>query len=972
MTIFVTKLQNSFILYFKIMKYLQLSFLIVLCYCLPFYANAQFGDLLKNKKDDLIRKGKNKAKNKISGAFEKEMDKVRMGYDSANFSYAIAVVDNAGSFDDAKRWSDLGKFTIAMTDYIGTTRDRNEDPYQEGRNFNSTGSMFFASRHYKKASYFFSEAGKSLIKNGGENTLFYAQTLSNEALLAQTLGKYSEAEKKHKAAMEIRKNVATEKSQAYATSLNNLGMFYKETGKYTEAESLLNQGLQTTENIAGKNQVPYCILLNNKAMLFQTLGRTVESIRMLEEVLKFAEPLMKEKSDNYQRFQVNLGLLYQESGKFQEAEKMYLDAIKAKERRLKGNHPDVAHIKNHLAALYVQQDKLADAEKILLEAKKVYEKNKALETSYYASNLANLGNVYRLQDKLIEAETNLKEALKIRLATLGDMHPAYARNQEDLALVYWQMKKQKEAQDLFKSVLDKNNNFIKSYFPAMSEDEKTKYWNKLRPSYIRFYNFALAFKEQEPSLINQMHEAHIATKGILLSSTIKVKQQIMNSGKAELIDLYKKWTSTKENLAKLYSFSKEDLLAQGINRDSIQRAANELEKQLSSASNAFANADEKTVNFSQITNKLTDKDALVDVLYLKKFDKKFTNDNLYIIFIGKKGQITPSIVVLENGNDLNGKYFKYYRNCIKNKTFDKFSYLQYWKSIDDNLTNINKVYLSLDGVYNQIGIATIPKSEGKYLVDEKAYILLTNSKDILNPKINYTSKDLVMFANPSYGDGGQIAALPGTQREADAINKIAVAKGFKVIKTTTVKATETEIKKVKSPRILHVATHGFFQSDSEENNKPISFGLESDKTEENSLLKSGLLFANAEKGMTQQNSREFQTQDNGILTAYEVQNVDLSNTEFAILSACETGLGDVKAGEGVYGLQRAFQIAGANTIIMSLWTVSDDATQELMTLFYQNFLTSYNKVDAFKKAQQQLKIKYKEPYFWGAFVMVGN
>lgn len=953
------------------MKYKQLSFLLMCLMCVTFDIHAQFGDLLKNKKDDLVRKGKDKVKNKLSSAFEKEMDKVRMGYDSANFSYSIAVVDNSGSFDDAKRWSDLGKFTIAMTDYLGTTRDKNEDPYQEGRNFNSTGSMFFASRHYKKAGYFFKEAEKSLTKNGGQNTLFYAQTLSNQALLSQALGKYAEAEKKHKEAMEIRKNIATEKSQAYATSLNNLGMFYKETGKYTEAENLLNQGLRITEDIAGKNQVPYCIILNNKAMLFQTLGRTAESIKMLEEVLKYAEPLMREKSDNYQRFQVNLGLLYQESGKFQEAEKMYLDAIKSKERRLKGNHPDVAHIKNHLAALYVQQDKLAEAEKILLEAKKVYEKNKALETSYYATNLANLGNVYRLQDKLPEALTNLKEALKIRLATLGEMHPAYARNQEDLALVYWQMKSQKEAQELFKAVLDKNNNFIKSYFPAMSEDEKSKYWNKLRPSYIRFYNFALAFKDQEPSLINQMHEAHISTKGILLSSTIKVKQQILNSGKPELIDLYKKWTDTKENLAKLYSFSKQDLLAQGINRDSIQKVANDMEKQLSSSSNAFANADEKTINFSQISNKLTDKDAIVDILSLKKFDKKFSDEHIYVAFIGKKSQITPNVVILENGNDLNGKFFKYYRNAIKNKTYDKHSYLQYWKNIDDNLANVNKIYLSLDGVYNQISVATIPKSEGKYLVDEKAFVLLTNVKDILNPKINYTNKELSMFANPNYGEGGQIAALPGTQKEADAINKIATAKGFKVVKTTAIKATESEVKKVKSPRILHVATHGFFQSDAEEE-KPISFGLESEKTEENSLLKSGLLFANAEKGMTQQNSREFQTQDNGILTAYEVQNVDLSNTEFAILSACETGLGDVKAGEGVYGLQRAFQIAGANTIIMSLWTVSDEATQELMTLFYQNFLTSYNKIDAFKKAQQQLKIKYKEPYFWGAFVMIGN
>jgi CHAT domain-containing protein len=228
-----------------------------------------------------------------------------------------------------------------------------------------------------------------------------------------------------------------------------------------------------------------------------------------------------------------------------------------------------------------------------------------------------------------------------------------------------------------------------------------------------------------------------------------------------------------------------------------------------------------------------------------------------------------------------------------------------------------------------------------------------------------------MFANPTYGNEGIINPLPGTQTEADAISKIATTKGFKVNKVTTTKATESEVKKVKSPRIFHIATHGFFESDSE-TEKQNSFGLESEKADENPLLKAGLLFANAEKGFKNKNAREFQKEDNGILTAYEVPNLDLTNTEFAILSACETGLGEVKAGEGVYGLQRAFQLAGANTIIMSLWTVSDEATQELMTLFYQNLLANFNKVEAFKKAQQQLKTKYKEPYFWGAFVMIGN
>jgi CHAT domain-containing protein len=112
------------------------------------------------------------------------------------------------------------------------------------------------------------------------------------------------------------------------------------------------------------------------------------------------------------------------------------------------------------------------------------------------------------------------------------------------------------------------------------------------------------------------------------------------------------------------------------------------------------------------------------------------------------------------------------------------------------------------------------------------------------------------------------------------------------------------------------------------------------------------------------------TSENGILTAYEVMNLLLDNTEIVVVSACETGLGDVKNGEGVYGLQRAFQVAGSKAIIMSLWKVNDAATQELMSGFYKHFALTNNKQTAFKKAQLELKTKFKDPYFWGAFVMV--
>ena len=174
-------------------------------------------------------------------------------------------------------------------------------------------------------------------------------------------------------------------------------------------------------------------------------------------------------------------------------------------------------------------------------------------------------------------------------------------------------------------------------------------------------------------------------------------------------------------------------------------------------------------------------------------------------------------------------------------------------------------------------------------------------------------------------------------------------------------ATESHLKSIDNPRVLHIATHGYFSAEIINSSVDRVF------------LNSGLMLSGASHGLyNKRYNRPIEKGEDGILTAYEAMNLQLDGTELVVLSACETGLGTVKNGEGVYGLQRAFKVAGAENIIISLWRVDDQTTQKLLTYFYEGWLKHQDKHKAFREAQAQLRTEYLYPYYWGAFVMIGS
>ncbi|NJM94190.1 MAG: CHAT domain-containing protein [Cytophagales bacterium] len=369
------------------------------------------------------------------------------------------------------------------------------------------------------------------------------------------------------------------------------------------------------------------------------------------------------------------------------------------------------------------------------------------------------------------------------------------------------------------------------------------------------------------------------------------------------------------------------------------------------------------------------------MLRYRHFDHDFGDSVLYasLILRPDKKQKRPDLVLQANGTELESKFYKAYRNFMRHKLEDYTSYGAYWKPLQKAVLPSQTVYFSADGVYSQINLETIPTAKNKYILDDVNVVLVNNTRSLTERKQRKTGGEALatLYGNPTFyasvsretvskerGSNEVIAQLPGTETEIREIEKLLKSQGWKIESYQERLASEGNVKTLQSPKVFHVATHGFFDA-SDRTQTDLGVGMA-----DNPMLRSGLLFEGAGDLL-------FQTKQNynvepGVLTAFEAMTLNLDNTELVVLSACETGLGDVAAGEGVYGLQRAFLVAGADAIVMSLFKVSDEATQKLMVYFYKNWLEGQDKRAAFINAKKTLRVEYPQPIFWGAFIMIGD
>ncbi len=913
---------------------------------------------------------------KYKKLWKETLIKFSQSYRVTDFNYAVSYGDNSTPYESKNNIKQAKSFAYYLAD---PTNTKQMPPKIKGQNYNYTGEILYASSSYKSAERFFLKALKIYQKYRLTDSTFSILTISNLGLLYHTTGKYALAKKYTMKALNMRKK--SPDKTGYAASLNNLSVLYKDMGLYTDAEDYIIQAENYLKKTSEDKTIKYAVVLNNHAMIYIMTGKYQDAENLMKSALNIANNEIREKSPSYIRMKVNLALLYQMTKRYSEAEKIYLDAIKVKKHRMGTKHPDYAVLLSNTASLYQQMGQYDKVESLLNESSQIFKDQFGTKHPSYAKSIYELALFYQSQNRTSNAEPLYKEALEIQQKKLGEHHPALTETKEHLAVLYWQKGELTQAAETYQKVLNEYIYQINTFFPAMNEYEKTKFWETIHPKFIRYYNFALDAYKEIPGITGNLYNFQIATKGLLLNSSRKVKNQILHSGNHSLINEFNQWQDNKNYLAKLYTYTDDELKEKKINIDSVETLVLNIEKDLTKKSSAFKGSNSnKSINFKQIASVLKTNEAALEIIrlnrynYLKPDEQKIS----YIALVIKNDGKFPEIAVNENGVKMEtSDVEEYHKNIHSGKEMKKF-YNYYWKYIDPLTSDVKRIYASIDGIYNQVNLNTIQLPSEKFIFDEKDIRFVTNTKDLLNKKHNANTKKAFLVGFPDYkldlpDNLAQLPPLPGTEKEVEMIKSLLKAHSWQVNEYTQKYAKEEIIKKVRNPYVLHLATHGYFI---EEKNVSVddtrSFGIEQVRAYQNPLLRSGLLFAGADKTILDLNTTDNKDKDDGILNAFEAMILNLDKTELVVLSACQTGLGEIKNGEGVYGLQRSFQMAGAKSVITSLWEVSDEGTQDLMSAFYKYWLQSGDKHDAFRKARAEIKVKYKYPFYWGAFVITGN
>jgi tetratricopeptide (TPR) repeat protein/CHAT domain-containing protein len=885
--------------------------------------------------------------------------------------------------------------------------------------------------NYAAAESLYFEALDLIRQISGEDSIEVAICLLSIAMLYLNIGKYELATPLCQKVTEIFRTSLGENHPEFAMSLYTLAALYKFTGRYDQSKSLYLKALQIRRQTLPKNHPHIADSLSMLGELYRITNNKEDAIKLLLEAAEIRRVSGGEECKDFTESLNSIAMMHQDSGDYTAAENCYTKSLAIIQNLLGKNHPDAAAILGNLGDLYLLMGDYVAAELRLQWAIKTIRIAVGEAHPKFAFCQFNLAEFYRLSGKYVAAESRFRSAITVQQQATGDNHPDISLFLNKLAKLCVATNRQREALSLMQQQISIDHQLASQIFSVSSERQRLSFILNLQSNMGDYLSLILMYFPNSRSDLGTALELVWQRKGIGIEASIAQREMLLGKQYADNVELMSKL----RELTTLQLQIAEKMLAQPMTDESLDSyqqtlaqwhdRKEQLEIELAQQIPEIK-LDRllRNVNRFTVADALPAKSTLIEFIRFRVFDfhsipiesqQPEWKSSRYLALILPAGE-SENVRAIDLGvadtiDNLLAQFRASIIDSTENRDLDLGSInfsagtnhpsgVELRKILFDPLLDAigdcRRLFIAPDGNLALLPFEVLPLDRNRCLLDDYQFSYLSTGRDLIRFGIiksgGGSTKPLVM-ADPDFNFSlhsksasyeGEISPrrqsrdlrsshlsfrnLPGTRLEGE---KIANLLGVKPLLGN--QALESHLKTCRSPCILHLATHGFFLQDrSPAPKQDVSIGTDrlSAQNLENPLLRSGLALAGANTWL-QRGQLPLEAED-GILTAEDVTGINLADTDLVVLSACGTGLGQVEAGEGVFGLRRSFALAGAKTLVMSLWKVPDCETQELMTDFYLRLLRGQPCAEALRDAQLTMKNKHSDPFYWGAFICQGN
>jgi CHAT domain-containing protein len=897
------------------------------------------------------------------------LENIALSLGKEHHEYGIRLQDMAGIYKDMGMYEKALPLYFAALDNAEKSIGRSHAFY--GVYLNDLATLYYEMAQYDKALPLYLESLDNTLKNRGKEHFEYGTRLNNLAALYEAMGLHEKSLPLYLEAVENTEKTMGKDHPTYGMNLNNLAGYYERMGQYDKAHSTYLASLENTEKSFGREHPYYGVRLNNLAGLYERLGQYEKALPLYLEAMANTEKSLGKAHPYYGSRLNNLGINYESQGDYAKAQELYQEALVNTKTNLGKDHPE------------------------------------------YGASLNNLAGIYKITGKYAEAHPLYLEALQIAENILGKQHNTYAERLYNLASLYYLMNEPGRVMALCREFWEIKKEQISGSFGYLSEKEKDALIKTMEIQFQSMQRFCWMYAEDSMETAGFSYDLELATKGMILASGINMQSAIRSLGDTQVLVLYDEWLLLRATIARQQALP---LDRQRRDLSELQEQAEKIEAQLARQTTELSGRrDIGLVNWKQIQQHLGEHDVAIEFASFGYGKGNYSTDStLYIALVLRKNDAIPRMVQLCTERQLDSLLIKtdsddpvfisgLYRggqthSSRQEMTHTRRLYELVWKPFDSLLNAGDRIHFAPSGRLNQLAFAAIPYGKKQNMLSDRYRLVQLSTTAMLTVQhANNRPGKLTLIGGVDYetfeGEPhtGSDTSYTGTRTAAvysneswnylegtlTEVKNIAVLAASAQIQYTILEGNNASEERLKamagkaSPHVLHIATHGYFFPDPEKTAvKQISSNAPAAvfKSSKNALNRSGILLSGSNKSW--HNASAAKGREDGIYTALEASYVPLFNTELVVLSACETGLGDIKGSEGVYGLQRAFKAAGARYIMMSLWKVPDAETAAFMAEFYMHYLGGLSIPDAFDHAQRFMRNQYrKDPYKWAAFVL---